>query len=350
LRSYQVIEWGAPLEARDYPDPEPRGAEVLVRIEACGVCHSDLHIWSGSFDLGGGKRATLAERNVHPPFTMGHEIVGEVLAAGPQAEGVSPGDKRIVFPWIGCGECAQCAQDLAIHCARPRYLGARVDGGYSDRVLVPHPKYLVDYEGVPAELACTYACSGLTAYSALKKLLPMTAEDHLLLVGAGGVGANAIQLAPAVLPAKLLVADTDPVKRAAALDAGAAAAIDNAAPGAVEEILDTSGGGVAAVIDFVGRPETFQLGVEVLRRGATLVVVGLYGGAARVPVPLFPFKSMTVRGSYVGTLAEMHELMALVKAGRVAPIPVEARPMAEVNRALEDLQAGRVLGRLVLNP
>ena len=350
MRSYQIIAWGEPLEPRDYPDPEPVGTEVLVRIDASGVCHSDLHIWSGAFDMGEGKRVTAADRGVAPPFTMGHEIVGEVVALGPEAEGTELGDRRIVFPWIGCRACAVCACGDDNLCATPRFLGARVDGGYSDHVLVPDAKYLIDYEGLPTGLACTYACSGITAYGATKKLAGLTEDDHYLIIGAGGVGHNAVHLAPAMVPATLLVADIDATKRSVARQAGAADTIDNAESDAAAKVLALSGGGVGGVIDFVGSPETFRLGTEVLRRGGTLVSVGLYGGAGALSLPKLPFMSMTVRGSYVGTLAEMHELMALVKAGKVPPIPIESRPLAEVNGALEDLAAGRVVGRVVLTP
>jgi D-arabinose 1-dehydrogenase-like Zn-dependent alcohol dehydrogenase len=350
MRSYQIIDWGAPLEARDYPNPEPKGTEVLVRITASGMCHSDLHIWSGHFDLGNGKRLELEGRGVDRPFTMGHEIVGEVAAFGPDVDDVRLGDKRIVFPWIGCGDCPACHQEIESQCVAPRYLGARVHGGYSDHVMVPHPKYLLDYDGIPPALACTYACSGLTAYSALKKIATLAEDDYLLLIGAGGVGFNGIQFAPTLTEAKLMVADTDGTKRAAARQAGAAETIDNGEPGALKQVLKKTAGGVAAAIDFVGSPETFAFGLDALRRGGTLVVVGLFGGAASVSIPMLPFKSATVRGSYVGTLQEMHELMDLVKAGVVNPIPITPRPMAEINDALNDLQAGRVLGRVVFTP
>jgi D-arabinose 1-dehydrogenase-like Zn-dependent alcohol dehydrogenase len=350
MRSYQVTQWGQPLEPRDKPTPQPQGTEVLVAIDACGVCHSDLHIWSGYFDLGDGVRITAADRGVHPPFTMGHEIVGRVAAVGPQVQGVALGEARIVFPWIGCGECAACARGAENLCPAARFLGARVDGGYADHVIVPHPRYLVDYEGVPADLACTYACSGVTAYSALKKVGSLGVDDHLLLIGAGGVGHNAIHLAGAVTPARVLVADVDPAKREAAGATGVAGAVDNAAPGAAQQVVEITGGGVAAAIDFVGAPSTFQFGIDVLRRGGTLIIVGLFGGARSVPIPMFPFRSLNVRGSYVGTLEEMHALMELVKSGRVPPIPVERRPMDEANAALDDLEHGRVTGRLVLTP
>ena len=350
MRSYQIIDWGAPLEPREHATPEPEGSQVLVRIDACGVCHSDLHIWDGFFDLGDGKRVSLADRGVQTPFTMGHEIVGEVIAVGPESEGLSIGDKRIVYPWIGCGKCEHCTDGNEPLCNAPRHLGTRVDGGYSDHVMVPDAKFLVDYEGIPQALACTYACSGLTAYSALRKVTPLKEGDDLMIIGSGGVGFNAINTAPALSPARVLVADVDATKRSAARQSGAAETIDNREPRAFKDVLKITEGGVAAAIDFVGSPSTFQFGMNVLRRGGTLVVVGLFGGAHSVSIPLFPFKLMTVCGSYVGTLNELRELIDLVKQGKVAPIPVETRPMGQVNHALNDLKAGRVMGRIVLNP
>src|SRR5712692_9321008 len=116
MRAMQIIEWGKPLESREYPDPEPQGAEVLIRVEATGVCHSDVHIWEGYFDLGGGNRTTLESRGVKLPFTMGHEIAGQVVALGPDATGVAVGDKRVVYPWIGCQLCAVCRRGEELLC------------------------------------------------------------------------------------------------------------------------------------------------------------------------------------------------------------------------------------------
>ena len=117
-----------------------------------------------------------------------------------------------------------------------------------------------------------------------------------------------------------------------------------------QKLLELTGGGAAATIDFVGRPETSRFGIDVLRRGGRQVQVGLYGEAVSVPLPFFPLRMMSMVGSYVGTLDEMHELMALVRAGKVPPIPIEARPLEEVNSALNDLVDGKVLGRVVVKP
>ncbi len=350
MRSYQIVEFEKPLEARDYPTPEPQGTEVIVRIDGCGVCHSDLHIWQGYFDLGDGKRVTYKDRGTSLPFTMGHEIVGEVVAVGPAAEDAAVGDRRVVFPWIGCGECGVCKSGEENLCTRPRSLGARVDGGYSDHVVVPHTRYLIDYQGIDRDLACTYACSGLTAYSALTKLKHLGADDHVVIIGAGGVGLSGVQIAPSVVRAKIVVADLDPIKRQAALNAGAAETIDNGGEDAAKKVHELTGGGAGGAIDFVGNPATAQFGLDVLRRGGTLVIVGLYGGALSMSLPMFPFMMRRVTGSYVGNLKEMHELMDLVKGGKVPPIPIESRPMERVNETLDDLKAGRVVGRVVLNP
>ena len=353
MRSYQIIEFGRPLEARDAPTPEPQGSQVLVRVEACGVCHSDLHIWQGYFDLGGGKRITLSERGVVLPFTLGHEIVGEVAALGPEARGLARGlkvgDKRVVYPWVGCGDCAPCERGEQLLCETPHNIGTRRDGGYSDHVLVPDARFLFDYAGVPKDLACTYACSGLTAFSALKKAAPfLGAGDSLVIIGAGGVGLGAVRLAPLVLENPVVVADLDPDKRDAAATAGAAHVVDNGAPDALDQVRELTGNRAAVAIDFVGTPASVRFGLDLLCRGGALVVVGLHGGALPVSIALFPLKMLRIIGSFVGSLEEMRQLMDLARAGKVGPIPVTPRPMAEANGALEDLKSGKVIGRVVL--
>ena len=351
MRCYQIIEWGRPVELRDYPTPTPTGTEVLLRVTAAGICHSDLHILDGFFDLGEGKRAELARLGATLPLTLGHEIAGVVEALGPDAAGVAVGDARIAFPWIGCRACRTCREDQESWCPTPRFLGARVDGGYADHVIVPHPRYLVPYEGIPTALAPTYACAGLTAYSALKKVATrLTGNDHLVLIGAGGVGLSAIHLAPELTLAKLIVADTDPAKRAAAGEAGAAATIDNAAPDAARQIIELTDGGARAAIDFVGAPATARFGLDVLRKGGRLVIVGLYGGALPLSLPLVPQRSLTLQGSYVGTLEELHAVVALGRAGKIPPIPLDRRPLEAAPAAMADLRAGRVRGRIILQP
>ena len=350
MRAMQIVEFGEPLELREYPTPEPSGEEVLVRVTACGVCHSDLHLWSGAFDLGGGEVLRLADRGMKLPFTMGHEPLGTVESLGPEVDGAEVGESYVVHPWIGCGDCAVCRRGDELLCLAPRVIGTRVDGGFADYVSVPNDKYLIDYAGVPQNLACTYACSGLTAYSALRKVGELGPDDFVMTIGAGGVGLSAVHLAAAVTPAKIIVADIDGTKRAAARQTGAHETIDNSEADAVRKVLEMTGGGAAATIDFVGRLETSRFGIDCLQKGGRQVQVGLYGEKAQIPLPFFPLKMISMIGSYVGSLEEMHELMELVKAGKVPPLPVEARPLEAVNSALDDLTAGHVLGRVVVKP
>ena len=260
------------------------------------MCHSDVHIWDGHFDLGDGRQISLESRGVHLPFTMGHEIAGEIVALGPEASGVNIGDKVVAYPWIGCGECAVCRKGDELLCLTPRTLGTRVHGGYATHVIVPHPRYLLPHDGVPQALAATYTCSGITALSALKKARDHVGpDDHLVIIGAGGVGGSAVHIAPAVIAGKIIVADLDPQKRAHARQMGAVETIDNSAPDAVKQVMQATGGGAAAAIDFVGAPETMSFGINVLRKGGKLVMVGLYGGSCPVSTVLFPFKMMTCR-------------------------------------------------------
>ena len=352
MRAMQIIGWGKPLEAREYPDPEPHGEEVLLRVQAAGVCHSDVHIWDGHFDLGDGKQISLESRGVQLPFTMGHEIAGEVAALGPQASGVKVGDRVVAYPWIGCGECEVCRRGEELLCNSPRTLGTRRAGGYATHVIVPHARYLLPHDGIPQGLAATYTCSGITAFSALKKTREHLApDDHLVIIGAGGVGGSAVHIAPAAVRGKVIVADIDAQKRAHARQMGAVATVDNAAPEAVREVMRLTGGGAAAAIDFVGSPATMAFGVSVLKKGGKLVMVGLYGGACPISTVLFPFKMMTIEGSYVGTLEDLRELLALVQARKVPPIPVETRPADAASAALADLKrGGKVRGRVVLQP
>jgi alcohol dehydrogenase len=327
--------------------PVPRGAEVLVRIERCGVCHSDVHLQDGYFSLGGDKKLDItAGRSL--PFTLGHEIAGVVESAGPDAGEAQKGARVAVFPWIGCGTCAVCRAGDENLCNAPRNLGINTDGGFATHVLVPHPRYLIDYAPLPTSLAAAYMCSGLTAYSALKKIGARAAHGPVLLVGLGGVGMMGLAFTRAMFAHAPIVADIDPAKRDAALKAGAAAAFDPADASARKEIVKVTGGGVLGVCDFVGSDRSLAFATGPLAKGGKVVVAGLLGGGFSTAVPMFPLRVMTIEGTFVGTLAEAREMLALARTGQVAPVPMTERPLSEAQRTLDDLRAGRVLGRVVL--
>jgi len=348
MRSYDIAEWGAPLRAFERPTPKPEGTEVLLRTTAAGVCHSDVHIWEGYFDLGGGKKFHMADRGMKLPHTLGHEIAGEVIAVGPKATGVKKGQKRLVYPWIGCGTCAVCKAGDENLCMAPRFLGVQKPGGYSDHVLVPHPRYLLDIGKMKPAEAAPYACSGLTTYSALRKAGSKLKTQPIVIIGAGGLGLMCLSLHKAMKGKGAIVVDIDPAKRAAATKMGAMAAIDGAAADAVKQVKDAAGGPVWAAIDLVGAPATAQLGIDSLIKGGSLIIVGLFGGQITLPLPTIPQRALTIQGSYVGNLAELKKLMALVRQRKIPSIPITPRPFDYAATALEELRGGRVVGRTVL--
>jgi propanol-preferring alcohol dehydrogenase len=348
MRSYDIAEWGAPLKAFDRPTPVPQGTEVLLRVTAAGVCHSDVHIWEGYFDLGGGRRFHMSERGMKLPHTLGHEIAGEVVAFGPKARGVKKGQKRLVYPWIGCGDCGVCEDGDENLCLAPRYLGVQRAGGYSDHVLVPHPRYLLDMGKLTPAEAAPYACSGLTTYSALRKFGPTLKARPVVIIGAGGLGLMCLSILKAMKGKGAIVVDIDPAKRDAALKMGAIAAVDGAASDAVAKIKEAAKGPVWAAIDLVGSPATAQLGIDSLTKGGKLVIVGLFGGQITLPLPTIPQRALTIQGSYVGNLEELKKLLALVRQKKAAPVPISKRPLDYAATALEELRAGKVVGRTVL--
>ena len=350
MRCYCVLHHGQALELVERPIPEPQGTEVLLKVRAAGVCHTDLHLWEGHYDLGGGKKLTLAERGIKPPITLSHEIVGEVVSAGTGTGPVPAGRVALVHPWIGCGECPACKRGEENICIKPQSLGVVRPGGFAEYVIVPHPRYLVDIEGLDAAEAAPLACAGVTTYSALKKLGSRIETDPVVVIGAGGLGLMAIEVLKALGGKGAIVVDIDPVKRQAALAAGALQAIDARAPDAVQQIQQATGGGARAVLDLVGATPTVTLAMAASARGGHIVICGLMGGDLTLALPVIPMRPLTLQGSYVGTLQELQELVALVKRTKMSPIPVTRRPLAEANAALQDLHHGRIVGRTVLVP
>jgi D-arabinose 1-dehydrogenase-like Zn-dependent alcohol dehydrogenase len=350
MKSYKVVDFGRPLQKVEEANPVPKGGEVLVRITAAGVCHSDVHLWEGFFDMGGGNKYSTA-KTMNPPRTMGHEIVGEVAALGPQAMGAKVGDKAVVYPWIGCGNCYYCKSGSENLCPTPRALGVNSDGGFADHVLVPDAKYLYPYGNLPVELACLYACSGITAFGAVKKAVGHDAGKPILVIGAGGVGLMGVRFAKAVLGREPIVADIDESKRKLALANGAAAAIDPREKEARKQVTDLTGGtGVGAAIDFVGAEASAQFGWRALGRGGRLIVVGLFGGTFTMPMPMFAFTGSQIMGSVTGSPAEMKEMMNLVTSGKVTPVPIIKRKLDEADATLQELRKGLIMGRAVLVP
>ena len=343
--SYQIVEHGKPLQRAVMDTPKPQGTEVLMRITRAGVCHSDLHIWDGYFDLGGGKRFYVKERGCIPPFTLGHEPLGVVEAVGKKAKGVKVGQKRLIYPWIGCGTCAVCKAGQDNYCVSgSRFLGVNRPGAYSTHVLVPDAKYLIDSAGIDDSFASTLACSALTVYSAIGKVPPPGPKDAVAVLGCGGLGLIAISILRARGVKNIIGCDLDEAKLAAALKQGAKNTVNTLAPDAAQKLQ-----GIAAALDFVGAPATAALGIGALRKGGRYVICGLFGGELVHPLPPIAQRAIGIVGSYVGSLQELKEVVALAKKGKIKPPPVQTRPASDANAALEELKAGKVLGRIVLD-
>lgn len=349
MRAWAVVENGKDLQEMELPTPVPKGTEVLLEVTHCGVCHSDLHIWEGWYDMGGGKRMSLKDRGVSLPLAMGHEIVGRVVQCGPDAHGVAPGDLRIVFPWVGCGQCEQCLADEDNMCAvTSRSIGVFQNGGYATHVLAMHPRHLVDPGTIDPALAATYACSGITVYSAIRKIMPIAPTEAVVLVGAGGLGLAAISILKALGHQMIVSVDIDEGKRDTARQAGATHVVDGGGEGVTQRILDAAGGPVLAVIDMVNGTATAAFAFAALRKGGKLVQVGLFGGELTLALPMMATRALTVQGSYVGNPKELRELVALAQSGQVDPIPITQVPHHDANAALMRLRAGTVTGRIVL--
>ena len=351
MRMFQVCVCGQPLQCNEAPTPQPSGTQVLLKVLAAGVCHSDLHLADGYFDLGGGKRMSLQDRGMRLPVTLGHENVGEVVAVGPDAKGVKVGDVLLADPWIGCGTCAVCLRGDENLCRAMRSLGVFSDGGYADYLMVPHPRYLFGIGGLAPERAAPLACSGITTFSALKKV-PTLMDEPTVIIGAGGLGLMCLGLHQKMGGHSAIVVDIDPAKREAAKRAGAAAVIDGAAPDAVQQImkLTKDGAGAWAAIDLVGSSASARVGFDSLIKGGKYIIVGLYGGDLTVSLPPIPMRALTIQGSYLGSLPEMAEMMELVRRKGLPDVPVTTRRLDEVNAAHADLRAGKIVGRVVLTP
>lgn len=348
MRCYQINGFGGSIEAADVELPALEGTSVRLKVLAAGLCHSDVHICEGHYDLGGGRKISFADR-IKFPRTLGHEVSGEVVELGPDAKGVSIGNTCLICSWIGCGTCEQCAQGLENLCINPQFMGVNRDGGFAEFVDVPHSRYLIELGDLDPIAAAPMVCSGLTTYSALKKFGPFEGRRPVVIIGAGGLGLIAISIAKMLGSAGVVVVELDAAKRKAALDAGAKAVI---APcdQALDEIKTAVGGPVWAVLDLVGSGSTAKLGIDVLDKTGKLVIVGLFGGAVDLPVPTIPLKVLTIQGSYTGSPAELREFVELAREKGLPAAPLDKRPLSAAPAALQDLKAGRVVGRVVLQP
>lgn len=347
MHRQSLVQFAAPVCETVADVPVPQGSEVLLRVAKCGLCHSDLHLQDGFFDAGHGQRIDIT-RSIKLPFTLGHEIVGTVEAAGPDAPHDLIGQPRVVYPWSGCGACRDCINGDENLCARNRYLGVALDGGFSTHVLIPDSRYLLPYEPLPAGFAAALMCSGLTAYGALKRAAAHPRRRNLLLIGMGGVGLMGLSIAHAMGLENIAAADLSESARAAALDAGATTTYDPAARETARRMLKDSGGGFDVIVDFAGSEASLTFAMGALAHGGKIIVSGLIGGTFNIPAVNWVHKRMSVEGFMTGTLDEARELIDLARTGRLKPVPMHEAPMREAADWMEKLRQGGVTGRIIL--
>jgi alcohol dehydrogenase, propanol-preferring len=351
MKAARIVEVNQPLQLQDLQTPKPKGLQVLVKVEAVGVCHSDIHLWEGGYEGPGGTFLKATDRGVRYPVTPGHEIAGIVEDMGEQVEGFTKNERVLVYPWIGEGLCPACRAGEENLCDKPGSLGIYTDGGYSEHVLVPSFKYLVRLDDeMDMDASATLSCSALTAYGAVQNT-SIKPDDNVVIVGAGGLGLMAIQLAKAITGARIIAMDIDDSKLQAAKDNGADVSVNSKKEDPVKAIMElTDKMGADAVIDFVNASKTVETDMQMLRRRARVVLVGLFGGALQLNLVSMPTRAYKLIGSYTGTLTDMVELVSLARRGVIKPVISDRFKLDQATEALSNLKAGKIIGRAVINP
>ncbi len=341
MRAVQLVRWEAEPELREVELPEPGPGAVLVKVSAAGLCHSDLHLMQWP-------EGTLPWRL---PFTLGHETAGVVAALGAGVTAFAEGDAVLVYgPW-GCGVCPDCARGWENRCAHRRAGGCGLgnDGGLAEYVVVPSPRLLVPIGDLDPVRAAPLTDAALTPYHAItteqQRLRPGLAA---VVIGVGGLGHVAVQLLRELTPARIVAIDMREDARRLALGAGAHAALDANGLEHGDVRVETGSAGAALVLDFVGSDSTAQLAASIVAIGGHVSMVGLGGGTFPIGFGSVPFEVSASRPSW-GTLPELHEVVALARAG-VLEIETEQLRLDEAVNGYRRLRDGAVVGRAVVVP
>lgn len=349
MHAFAVLPEDTTIHDLEVPTPSPEGRQVLLKVVRAGVCHTDTHLRAGGYDLGSRGMMRMKDRGIEYPMVLGHEVVGVVEQVGDGVESVRVGDVRLIYPWIGCGACRHCRSGHDNRCAAGQNLGVARHGGYAEYILVPDEKYLVDIDGIDPSWAATLACSGLTAYSAVDKILPLEPDEPVVIFGAGGLGLTAIAILRSRGHRNICAVDVAERNLSLARDMGASSTVLSSS-GDTGDIRRAAGGPASAVIDFVNNGVTAASAFEVLAKAGIMIQVGLFGGEVTLPTALLALRMIHIEGSFVGTLAQMQDLVRIAQRGELPHIPVVERTLsaAGVSDALDDLTAGGVAGRIVL--
>ncbi|MEW2614776.1 zinc-dependent alcohol dehydrogenase [Streptomyces sp. NPDC047880] len=333
MKAAVVRSFGEPLVIEERPDPEPGPGQVRIRLEASGLCHTDIHAAHGDWPV---KPA--------PPFVPGHEGVGIVEALGDGVTRPAVG-QRVAVPWLGwaCGRCEHCLSGWETLCEQQRNTGYSVDGGYAEKMLAPADFAAVVPEGIDPRDAAPLTCAGVTTYKALK-VAGVRPAQLVAISGVGGLGHLAVQYAK-IAGATVAAIDVTDDKLELARELGADILID-ARKEDPAEVLKRHGGAHAAIALAVDE-QAFASVYGGLRRGGKLVMVALpAGGTIEVPIFDTVLNGTSVIGSIVGTRQDLDEVFRLHAAGRTEVI-YETRPLASVNESIADVLTGRIKARIV---
>ncbi len=339
MQAAVVEQFGHPLELQDWAVPTPAAGQIVVKTEACGVCHTDLHAARGDWPV----LPSL-------PFIPGHEGIGLVTAVGAGVTAVKEGD-RVGVPWLysACGHCEHCLAAWETVCADAQFGGYTKNGGFAEFILAD-PRYVAHIPaGLTATAAAPIICAGATTYKGIKETRARPGE-WLAVSGAGGLGHLAIQYAKA-MGLHVCAVDIDDAKLAHATRVGADVVV-NASHGdagaAAAAVMAATGGGAHGVLITAPSLGAFTQGIAMTRRRGTCVLVGLPAGA--FPVPLFDVvaRCLTIRGSFVGTRLDMAEALAFAASGAVTA-DIELQPLSAVNDVFTRLERGQVASRVVLD-
>ncbi|MBE8471994.1 zinc-dependent alcohol dehydrogenase [Streptomyces justiciae] len=334
MKAAVVTDFGKPLEIQDRPVPEPGPGQVLVRMEASGVCHTDIHAAHGDWPV-----------KPQPPFVPGHEGIGPVAAVGAGVPEALVG-KRVAVPWLGssCGTCRYCVSGWETLCESQVNSGYSVDGCYAEYAVADAGAVVVVPDGVTSFDAAPLTCAGVTTYKAIK-VARVTPAERVAVFGIGGLGHLALQYARLV-GGFVTAVDLEPDKLGLAHRLGADQIVNARTHDPVEEIRKAGGADVAVVL--AAAPRAFEQAYRSLNRGGRLVMVALPADDASIDVPIFEtvLGGISVIGSIVGTRQDLAEVFALHAAGRTQVI-AEPRRLDQVNESFDEVLGGRAEARLV---
>lgn len=331
-----VEQFGQPLVLRDWDMPRPGPGQIVVKTEACGVCHTDLHAAHGDWPL----KPAL-------PFIPGHEAIGPVVAVGAGVTIVKEGD-RVGVPWLysACGHCEYCLSAWETVCGQAKFGGYTINGGFAEYILAD-PNYVARIpNGLASIAAAPIICAGVTTYKGIKETGGKPG-DWIAISGAGGLGHLAIQYATA-MGLKVCAVDIDDTKLDHAKRLGAELVFNAKTGDPAAELKAATGGGAHGVLITAPSLRAFKQGVAMTRKRGTCVLVGLPPG--EFPVPLFDVVAncITVRGSFVGTRQDMAEALSFAAEGKVKA-DIEVQPLSSINAVLDRLEHGDVAARVVLD-